>query len=240
VPDQRRHRGPHPDDERLFGPAALPAMQTAAAELCWLLSRGYTQESSVKLVGDRHALEARQRLAVARCSCSNQAVERRSKRQVPTQSLAGACLHIDGYNVLTTIEAALAGGVLLLACDGTVRDMASMHGSYRKVDETTPALRLIGHTLADFNVGEALWLLDRPVSNSGRLKKIIEELSLECGWDWRVELIHNPDFELAQSEEIIVTADSGILDLCGAWFNLARETVERHVPDAWILNVAQI
>ena len=38
--------------------------------------------------------------------------------------------------MLTTIEAALAGGVILAARDGAYRDMASMHGSYRKVAET--------------------------------------------------------------------------------------------------------
>lgn len=239
MPDQRRHRGPHPDDARLFGPAALPALQTAAAELSWLLSRGYAGESSLKLVGDRHGLEARQRLAVARSTCSDEAAERRRKRQVAPEALAGAGLHIDGYNVLTTIEAALSGGVLLLARDGAMRDMASMHGSYRKVEETAPALRLIGRTLSQFGVAEALWLLDRPVSNSGRLKKVIEELATECGWTWRVELVHNPDMELAQSESIIATADSGILDLCGAWFNLARETAERHVEGAWIVRVGE-
>ena len=238
MPDQRRHRGPHPDDARLFGTAALPALQTAAAELAWLLSRGYPQESSLKLVGDRHGLEVRQRLAVARCTCSDEAAERRKRRQAAPQSLAGVSLHIDGYNVLTTIEAALSGGVLLLARDGALRDMASMHGSYRKVEETAPALRLIGQTLAQFNVSDALWLLDRPVSNSGRLKKIIEDLAAECGWNWSVELVHNPDMELAQSEAVIATADSGILDLCGAWFNLARETVERHAAAAWVVEMS--
>ena len=83
--------------------------------------------------------------------------------------------------------------MLLLARDGALRDMASMHGSYRKVDETQPALELIGQTLAGFGVGEALWLLDRPVSNSGRLKKIIEDLAGQRGWTWQVELVHDPD-----------------------------------------------
>jgi hypothetical protein len=237
VPDQRRHRGPHPEDQRLFGAAWLPALQTAAAELHWLLSRGYALDSSLKLVGDRHALETRQRVAVARSTCSDEAAQKRKKRQTACEALAGATMHIDGYNVLTTIEAALSGGVLLLARDGALRDMASMHGSYRKVEETAPALRLIGQTLAQFQVSDALWLLDRPVSNSGRLKKVIEELAAASGWRWKVELVHDPDMELAQSEEIIATADSGILDLCGRWFNLARETVCRHVSEAWVLNL---
>src|SRR5207244_1905797 len=134
-------------------------------------------------------------------------------------------------------EAALSGGVLLLARDGALRDMASMHGSYRKVEETEPALELIGLALADFGVREALWLLDRPVSNSGRLKTIIEELAVRNGWTWQVELVHDPDAELSQSDAIIATADSGILDLCGNWFNLARETVKRHAPGAWVLDL---
>jgi len=115
--------------------------------------------------------------------------------------------------------------VLLLARDGVLRDMASMHGSYRKVDETLPALELIGQTLAGFGVSEAHWLLDRPVSNSGRLKQIIEDLAGQRGWTWQVELVHDPDADLIQSDEIVATADSGILDLCGNWFNLAREIV---------------
>jgi hypothetical protein len=72
------------------------------------------------------------------------------------------------------------------------------------------------------------------------LKTIIEELAAVQGWQWRVELVHDPDSELAQSDEIIATADSGILDLCGSWFNLARETVQKHVPGAWVLDLAHI
>jgi hypothetical protein len=237
MPDQRRHRGPHPDDPRLFGADALPALRTAARELAWLLSRGYAHLSSLKLVGDRHSLEARQRLAVSRCTCSDADVLRRKRRQADATSLAGVCLELDGYNVLTTIEAALSGGVLLMARDGALRDMASMHGSYRKVEETLPALELLGETMLSCGVAEAIWLLDRPVSNSGRLKSIIEELAESRGWLWRAELVPDPDAELSQSDRIVATADSAILDLCGSWFNLARETVTRHVAGAWLVDL---
>ena len=43
-------------------------------------------------------------------------------------------------NVLITLESALGGGVLLRCRDGCLRDMASLHGTYRIVDETDPAL----------------------------------------------------------------------------------------------------
>ena len=147
MPDQRRHRGPHPDDVRLFGAAALPALQTAAAELSWLLSRGIRRRRA----SSWWATGMDWRRGSDWPSPAVLAATRRphggSQRQAAPQSLGGASVQIDGYNVLTTIEAALAGGVLLLGRDGALRDMASMHGSYRKVEETSPALRLIGQTL---------------------------------------------------------------------------------------------
>ena len=69
--------------------------------------------------------------------------------------------------------------MLLGGRDGCVRDMASMHGSYRKVDETEPALTLIGEVLNEFRPAECCWYLDRPVSNSGRLRARLEQLAAE-------------------------------------------------------------
>jgi hypothetical protein len=232
MPDRRTHRGPHPEDGRLFGPEALPVLRAAAGDFCWLLDRGYAHDSALKLVGDRHSLVARQRTAVSRCCCSEADAARRRAHEVGIEPLRGASLWLDGYNVLTTIEAALAGGVILVGRDGAYRDMASMHGSYRKVAETLPALDMLGHTLEATEVAECRWLLDRPVSNSGRLKAIIEKLAASRGWPWRVELVADPDALLASPDcpAIVATADSAILDRCPAWFNLAGETVRRHIP----------
>lgn len=235
MPDTRSHRGPHPDDFERFGPKAHEALRQAAADLCWLLNRGYATPSSLKLVGDRYQLCARQRIAVARCVCSDAAAARREAHRVDLDRLQGQPLWIDGYNVLTTVEAALAGGVILAARDGAYRDMASMHGSYRKVDETVPALRLIGRLLAAAGVSECRWLFDRSVSNSGRLKQIMETLAASENWPWTVALVDDPDPLLSTTSQIVATADSVILDACGAWFNLARETVTREVPEAWVV-----
>ncbi len=237
MPDRRSHRGPHPKDAALFSPAALPRLRAATEDLSWLLSRGYATTSAVKLVGDRYDLTVRQRTAVSRCSCSDADLMRRTRSRVEPQELAGNPLWVDGYNVLTTVEAALSGGLLLAARDGALRDMASMHGSYRKVTETRPALELVARTLAVVRVSECLWYLDRPVSNSGRLKRIIQEMAAAAGWPWQVELVQDPDRLLAETSEVVATADSVILDRCRAWFNLGRETVQRHVPGAWIVEL---
>jgi len=233
VPDQRHHRGPHPADCDLFAPARLTAIHDAGGDLAWLLSRGYALESSKKLVGDRYALQARQRLAMERSVCSDQQRTARLARQATSADLAGAALWIDGYNVLTTIEAALAGGVLLECRDGCLRDMASMHGSYRKVAETLPALDYLGQVLDDLGPSECRWLLDKPVSNSGRLKTLIEATAARRQSPWTVDLVPDPDRPLAASSAIVATADSVILDRCQRWFNLAQLVVELHVPNAW-------
>ncbi len=237
MPDRRNHRGPHPDDESLFARNEWPVLRGAVADYGWLLSHGYAHGSSLKLVGDRYGLVSRQRTAVGRCTCSDADRASRQERRVGAEALIGRPLWLDGYNVLTTIEAALAGGVILPGCDGAYRDMASMHGSFRKVEETRPAIELIAKVTASLRVEESVWYLDRPVSNSGRLKTILEDLAAEHGRQWRVELVPDPDPVLAEAEHVVATADSAILDRCKAWFNLAREVVDREIPSARIVDL---
>jgi hypothetical protein len=238
LPDQRQHRGPHPEDKLLFAVIHEPGLREAVRDLSWLFTRGYAAPSAADVVGYRYSLEARQRIAVARCAAADQAVARRKQHEVMRDDLNGVELWIDGYNVLTSIEAALSGGVILQARDGCFRDMASMHGSYRKVAETIPAIKLLGLQLHQFRVACCHWLLDKPVSNSGRLKTLLREASEQHGWSWEIELVQNPDAVLNDVTNIVATSDSQILDRAERWFNLVRETIESRIPDAWIVNLA--
>lgn len=194
--------------------------------------------SALKLVGDRYQLEERQRLAVMRSSCSDESLRQRHSRRVDINTIADQPLLLDGYNVLTSIEAALGGGVILQARDGCYRDMASMHGTYRKVAETNPALRLVGQYLAAHGVKDCLWYLDSPVSNSGRLKTMMLEIAADAGWQWNVELVQNPDSVLVTSPQIVATADSVIIDQCRQWTNLAREVITAGIPTAQIVDLS--
>lgn len=238
MPDSRAHRGPHPQDAELFAPACLPRLRAAAADLCWLLSREYASPSALKLVGDRYMLTARQRLAVARAACADHARIGRAARCLPPHAAAGRPLIIDGYNVLTTIEAALAGGVVIIARDSCLRDLASMHGTWRKVAETEQAIALVGQTLAALGVCECCWLLDRPVSNSGRLKARLLAAAAQHHWPWQVELVFSPDTELTKSSDLVATADSAVLDRCGTWLNLARHIVDTTIPQTWVVDLS--
>jgi hypothetical protein len=237
VPDRRQHRGPHPGDRQRFAPDRLADLRAAGEELAWLLTRSYSEPAARKLVGDRWQLDARQRMALMRATCSDQARERRAARRLGPDAVRGAALLVDGFNVLTTVEAALGGSALLRCRDGTLRDLASMHGTWRRVAETEPAATLVGVFLGRLGVAETVWLLDRPVSNAGRLAGQLRALAATRRWPWRVEVVPGPDRELRTAAAPIASADGPVLDACGRWLNLARLVVEDAVPDAWLLSL---
>ncbi len=237
-PDRRQHRGAHPEDARLFEGAQLPSLRRATGELSWLLSRGYRLASSLKLVGDRHALRERQRLAVSRAACSDESLAKGARRVASgLRACAAPSLIVDGFNVVITAEAALGGGVLVRCRDGCVRDMSSVHGSYRAVDETERALLLVGEALERLGPRSVEWLLDRPVSNSGRLAARIEQLAAARGWPWTVALEFNPDRSIVASPRIAVTSDSNVLDGARAWFNFNDYLIEHDLPQAWLIDL---
>ena len=128
---------------------------------------------------------------------------------------------------MITIESALSDGTLLLSRDGCYRDLASIHGSYKRVEETIPALELIGQTLKELAVDHIQWYLDKPVSNSGRLKAMMYELATQHHFNWDIELDFNPDKVLAESDAVVITSDGWILDRAKAWTNLTAFLLER-------------
>jgi hypothetical protein len=155
----------------------------------------------------------------------------------------GKSLGIDGYNLLITIESALSGALILVGRDGCHRDLASVHGTYRKVEETKPALDLIIEHLAGTGIARIDWYLDQPVSNSGRLKAFMAEI-LEARVEarpqttsWNIELVPNPDAVLFEYADPVASSDSVILDQCGSWVNLTRDIIETRVPRAHIVDL---
>ena len=236
--DSRRHRGPHPLDEQQFSKAALPTLQDATRDLSWLRTRGYADPSAIKLVGDRYQLRGRQRVAVSRCACSDSARDGRASKEREPEAMRARPLVIDGLNVITTIEVALAGGVLLLGRDGCIRDMASFHGNYRLVHETERAVAILVEVVESMNPSKVMVYIDRPVSNSGRLADIIRTTAAAKGSGLEAMTSDRVDETLKASTAVVATADSAILDSCDDWLNLARIAIEQHPAELdrlWLL-----
>jgi hypothetical protein len=157
----------------------------------------------------------------------------RGARRVDHRALAGRPLRIDGFNLVLTLESALGGGIIIGGRDGCFRDLASVHGTYRRVEETRPALELAAKWLGEWGAGPCAWFLDAPVSNSGRLAAMVRAASP----NWSAEVVPNPDAILSRPGDLVVSADSVVLDRCGEWVNLARALVEVGVPGAFVVNL---
>jgi hypothetical protein len=233
MPDKRKHRGAGPQDNKLFCEEKIPALRQATADYSLLLTKEYPQTASLKLVGDKFELTDRQRLAIMRSSCSDGQLAARLARQAQAEELDGQDILIDGYNVLITVEAAMSGAYLFIGRDGCRRDLAGLHGTYRKVTETIPAIELINKCLKELKLKDICWLLDRPVSNSGRLKTIIESATGR-----EVKLVNNPDAELIKSDKIAASSDSEVLDGAKRWFNLAGYVIKENLLPGRIIDLS--
>jgi len=154
------------------------------------------------------------------------------------ESLRGEQVIIDGFNLIITIEAALSRGLLIGCRDGCIRDLSSVHGSYRSVNETEAAIVMIGEALDQAGAESAEWILDKPISNSGRLAQRIRELAADRSWDWTVDLAFNPDAELMRSNLIVISSDGPLLDRVQRWSNLTDLIIEKRVADVWLIDLS--
>lgn len=232
-----KHRGKHANDDKNFAPKWKPIFKEAATDLSYLLGRNYGEKSALALVGNRYQLNKRQQRALHLMTCPAPKIAARQAKQLLPSALQGKRVAIDGYNVLIGMEVALSGAYLFVGQDGCYRDIASVHGTYKKVEETLPALELLEESLRALEVAHVQWYFDSPVSNSGRLKTLLYELATKKNAPWDIELVFNPDTILVEQNGLTISADSWILDGVDACFDLVKYTVERAVPKAEIWNL---
>lgn len=218
-----KNRGKEASDDDLFGTEKIQLkLKEAVTDLSYFLSRGYGEKATLALVGNRYRLNSRQQQAVRGMSASQSQIEDRQSKEIQSSDLEGKEIAIDGFNALILLESILSNAYVFKGQDGFIRDLSSVHGTYKRVKQTSLAIEMI----ADFYIKEKIktiyWFFDKPVSNSGRLKKMIEEIALENQYDWKVELVYNPDKVIAESNWIAVTSDAWILDNASANFNLMK------------------
>ena len=230
-----KHRGKHPNDDKLFAPPQQDKLREAVKDLSFLLERGYAEKSASQLVGNRYRLTARQIKAIQRIACSPTDMEQRLFKHLAPKALDGKSIEIDGYNLLIITEVALSGAYIFEGVDSCYRDIASVHGTYKKVEETIPALTLLGEVMQKLGVAHAHWYFDAPVSNSGRMKTLLYELAKEKGFPWNIDLANSPDKTLAKHNAITITSDGWIIDQVDQWCNLAKFVIDSHIPNANIV-----
>ena len=212
-------RGYSPNDSKEFGSQSIGKLRKAGADLQYLLNQGYHIKGASTFVGNHYLLSERQRLALVRTVSSKESIERRKAKEI--MDIPHGCT----VNTIITLEIALSDSLLLKCMDGTIRDLAALRGTYRLIDKTDAAILLIGKMLEKKAVNKAVFYLDAPVSNSGRLKQRIEEKLQGFHFDVQIEVIRNVDGTL-ESLENVITSDAIILDKCISWINLNARVIE--------------
>ncbi len=221
-------RGYVPGDEKEFGAKSMEKINAAANDIFYLLNRGYNMKSASVFTGNHYMLSERQRIALARMVSSEKQLKIRTAKCKAVLE-KGETVFIDGFNTIITLEIALSGTTLLKCMDGTVRDLAGLRGTYSIIDKTPEAIQLIGKELEDMEVSKAVFYMDAPVSNTGRLAGCIHGELGKYPFKVETEVINNVDFVLSGLSNV-VTGDAIILDKCISWINFAKSIIDKEFP----------
>ena len=124
----------------------------------------------------------------------------------------------------------LSNAYLFQGKDGAYRDLSSLHGTYKKVQQTQKAIEFVADFCMTNQLKKIIWVFDKPVSNSGRMKTWLTDFASTKGLDWDVFLENNPDKIIAESEYIAITSDAWILDRVQSWYNLIDYLIVKDYP----------
>ena len=79
-----------------------------------MLDRNYKLSSILEFVGGHYQLSARQRIALKRATSTELQYKKRKSTMLPLEIAKNGCMHIDGFNLIITLEVALSGSPLIL------------------------------------------------------------------------------------------------------------------------------
>ncbi len=229
----RKHRGMAPQDKIFLERGRQAVLKKAVCDLSCLLQRGYKVSSSMTFVGNHYQLTERERFAISHVASDGQS----RGEALSFEALEGKELCIDGFNLIITLETALGGGIVLVGMDGCYRDIAGVHASYSFREETRSAVTFVLETLKEVKIAKAQWLFDRPVSNSGRLAALVDELSDALDVPSEAYATERVDAKIKACNGVAVTTDSEILVHAPRWFDLAAYIIKNFIKDAYVIDI---
>lgn len=232
-------RGYLPEYDKLFTGKEIEKLQEAAKDCLYLLNRGYKVKTASCFVQNHYMLPECQRLALARSLATDTDIKSRKEKMLKKKDLIEKEVWIDGFNAIIPMESLLSDSPLFECMDGAIRDMANLKGSYHIIDKTENAIRLILEKLDKLKVKKAHIHIDRPVSNSGRLKLLILEIAKEYNVEVEVELLDAVDKSL-YDKECVISGDCVVIDKSISWIPLYKWIVEdyKKLHNVWLVKVA--
>lgn len=187
--------------------------RNAASDYMMMLSKDYPQKAILKLIGDRYRLSGTERSMLFRGITKVLSARERQLKICKTGQLSGQSLIIDAYNVLITIGSYLNGNTVFISNDNLLRDASEIHGKVFRTEIVHRAIKLFFGFIASTQISEVNFLVDSPVSHSGKLCSDLNALLLESGLKGSAITVQSPDFHLkGMTDGIIATSDSAVID----------------------------
>ncbi|NYT02454.1 MAG: DUF434 domain-containing protein [Methanosarcinales archaeon] len=196
------------------GAAEEAVIREAARDVRYLVNRGYPRESAVRYVGDHHRLPEERRFILSRVVVPEQAARERRRKAVSMEQIGGRDLHLDGYNVLITVESLLLGDPVYRCDDGMLRDVRGVFRSYRSSAVTAPALQAVLQLIAPLQ-SPVQALFDQQISKSGELAGMVRGMMAELGVAGTARTALDVDRELKRAGGVggvVATGDGNIID----------------------------
>ncbi len=183
----------------------------AAREYLWLLSKGYPQKASLKMVGDKFMLSGEMRQVLYRGIAAEQSA--RTRQEKIGTVCEGDHILVDTYNVLFTVSNYLLGKHLFLCNDGMLRDAGEMRGRIVNKAQFSRSVSLMLELLQGWPGVTIIHYLDEPVSFSGRLAMELNKDMARMGIKGEALAVKSPDRRLMdEKSDGICTSDSAIID----------------------------
>ncbi|MCK4748200.1 MAG: DUF434 domain-containing protein [Bacteroidales bacterium] len=183
----------------------------AAREYLWMLTRGYPQKGSLKLVGDKFMLSRDMRQVLYRGISAEGRASERIKKIGSVRK--GDLVLVDTYNVLFTINNYLLGKPLFISNDGMLRDAGEMRGRIINKPVFTRTVGLLLDVLKEWVGTTFILYLDEPVSYSRRLSIELSKDMVQMEIDGEAFTVQSPDHMLKhEHSNAICTSDSAIID----------------------------
>ncbi len=202
----------------------------AVCDYRYLLNRGYSRSSALRVVTERYRLGEAQRNLLLRSVFSLAECRRRWQVRVEPASAAGGELAVDGYNVLITVESWKLGMPVLRCDDGFVRDFRGVYGKHRfRRWITGSALVSILEVLERIEPRRVRMVFDAMVSRSGELCAYIKRRFGRIPW-LEAETARSPDRELRRWEGVVCTGDTAVVDAHRAVLDLAGAVIPEAYP----------
>jgi hypothetical protein len=206
----------------------------AVQDYFYLLERGFSQKSVLKLVGDRYRLDRIQRNLLFRGVTRQREAKDRKARI--TKRIKKLEVSIDSYNIFLTVANYILGRPLYIANDGFLRDAGEVYRKALERENLHQAVDLVFSFLKKEKPAGAWFFVDSPVAFSGELAVHLRSLLDRFDLPGIVELVRSPDFYLKQIDSgIIATSDSIIIAKTRApVIDLARRVIETEFSPSFI------